>query len=210
MFNAKKEKQTDYFEAFVEQAQYACDAADIIVNLFVGFDTFDIPDTVDRLHSVETAGDTVKKKLTEALAKEFLPPIEREDILTLANELDNVTDNVEDILRNIYMYNVTSVKPEALEFVGVVHEICRATYDMIEEFKSFKKSEKLHPLIVEVNRLEEKGDEIYTRAIRNLYVSACDPRELLGWTRIYSIIENCCDSCEHVADAVELTAMKNT
>ncbi len=210
MFNSKKEKQIDYFDAFIEQAQYACDAADIIVNLFVSFDKFDIPDTVNRLHSVETAGDAVKKKLTEALAKEFLPPIEREDILTLANELDNVTDNVEDILRNIYMYNVSSIKPEALEFVGVVHEICSATRDMIEAFKSFKKSEKLHPLVVEVNRLEEKGDEIYTRAIRNLYSSVSDPRELLGWTRIYSIIESCCDCCEHVADAVELTAMKNT
>lgn len=210
MLTGKKEKQVDYFDSFIQQARYACDAAEIIVKHFNSFDTFDIPKTVDMLHSVETAGDAVKKKLTEALAREFLPPIEREDILTLANELDEVTDNVEDILRHVFMYNVTSIKPEALEFVGVVFDICRAMCNMIEEFKNFKKSEKLHGLIVEVNRLEEKGDELYMCSIRNLYISACDPRELIGWTRIYSIIESCCDCCEHVADAVEMTAMKNT
>lgn len=210
MFNKKKEKQTDYFETFIQQARYACEAAEIIVELFNKFDTFDIPKTVEKLHKVETAGDFAKKKLTEALVGEFLPPIDRGDILTLANELDEVIDNVEDILRHIYMYNVTSIKSEALEFAEVVREICKATHDMIVEFKSFKKSSKLHALVVEVNTLEEKADDIYLRAIRNLYTTACDPRELIGWTRIYSIIEDCCDSCEHVANTVEMTAMKNT
>ena len=37
--------------------------------------------------------------MMEHLAKEFLPPIERGDISTLANELDNVVDGIDEVMR---------------------------------------------------------------------------------------------------------------
>lgn len=205
-----REKQNDYFEMFVHQSEFACRAADIISELVKNFDAFDIPDTVEKVHAIEFEADTVKRKLTEALSKEFLPPIEREDILTLSNELDDVTDNVEDILRNIYMYNITSIRPRAVEFVCLVRESCEAMKEMICEFRSFKKSDKLGEYIKKVNELEEKGDELYTDAMRELHTASSDPKELIAWTGLYTIIETCCDCCEHVADAVEMAAMKNT
>ncbi|WP_148218482.1 DUF47 domain-containing protein [Thermosediminibacter oceani] len=68
----------------------------------------------------------------------------------------------------------------------------------------------MHELIVEINRLEEEGDAIYTEATRDLFVNCTDYKELLAWDTTYHYLEKCCDACEAVADIIENVIMKNT
>ena len=64
--------------------------------------------------------------------------------------------------------------------------------------------------IIIINTLEEEGDRLYMEAMRNLKRGGADPIELIAWKEIYSSLEDCCDACEKVADAVEEVVMKNT
>ena len=56
----------------------------------------------------------------------------------------------------------------------------------------------------------EEGDQLYTQALRNLYVNCKDPVEIMAWTETFDHLEKCCDACEDVAEIVESVIMKNT
>ena len=110
----------------------------------------------------------------------------------------------------VYMYNILSIRPEAIDFVDVIVQCCNGLKKTMEDFQNFRKSTTLHDSVVEINRLEEVGDRLYTEAVRNLYVNCKDPVEILAWTKIFDRMESCCDACEHVANVVESVMMKNS
>lgn len=77
------------------------------------------------------------------LAKEFIPPIEREDIVSLSQNIDNVTDKVEDILLRVYMNNVSRIGEDALAMMDVVVQCCEAVRELLQEFADFRRSKNL-------------------------------------------------------------------
>lgn len=205
-----KMKNYNYFDKFVELVSYSCKCADILNDTLVNFNVNTIEKKVAELHDIEHAADLSKHELIAQLATEFIAPIEREDIVKLSQEIDDITDAIEDVLIKIHMFNVTSIKPEVFEFTKLIQKSTKALKVALEEFSNYKKSNTLNAKIIEVNQLEETGDKLYYNDMRNLYVSSKDPVELLVWTEIYNYLEKCCDACEEAADVIESIVMKNS
>jgi uncharacterized protein Yka (UPF0111/DUF47 family) len=206
---ASKDKN-DYFRMFADMAAIAAQAAGKLKTVLNNFDISTLARQMDELHVIESSGDKQKHQLLQKLAKEFITPIEREDILALSSEIDDVTDSVEDVLLKIFMYNIQSIHPEALEFVEVVERCCQGLLTILQEFTDFRKSKTIQASIIELNRLEELGDRLYINAMRSLFTKKGDPLEVMAWAEVYSSLESCCDTCEHVADVVEGVIMKNS
>jgi predicted phosphate transport protein (TIGR00153 family) len=186
------------------------DAATELERILTNFRVDELGANMEKLHAIEHQGDTQRHNVVEKLVKEFITPIEREDIMELTDQIDDVTDAVEDVLLKIYMYNIRSISEDAIAFVHIVGKCCTELLHVFEEFESFKKPQVLHESIIELNRLEEEGDALYINAVRKLHVSQADAKEVAAWTEIYSRMEKVCDTCEHVADLVEHIIMKNT
>jgi len=203
-------KENNYFDMFVEMVDISNQAAEKLGAILNDFQPKTLSQQIDALHGIESLGDSQKHQMMETLAKEFIAPIEREDIMDLANEIDDVTDSVEDVLRKIYMYNIQYILPEALEFMKLVRQCCKELHTIMREFSSFKKSKTIRDSIIELNRLEELGDKLYLDAVHMLYVQKGDPFETVAWTEVFNSFEKCCDTCEHVADVVSGVIMKNT
>ena len=64
---------------------------------------------------MEHSADLKKHAMLDRLVKDFLPPIERNDIVSLSQNIDNVTDEVEEVLLRVYMNNVKEIEPNALK-----------------------------------------------------------------------------------------------
>lgn len=205
-----KKHNYNYFEAFVQLVDYSCQSAEILESSLKRFDPQGLSEMMTNLHGIEHAADMGKHDMMNRLAKEFITPIEREDIIELAQEIDNVTDSIEDVLMGIYMYNILSIRPEAIDFVDVIVQCCNGLKKTMEDFQNFRKSSTIHDSIVEINRLEEVGDRLYRDAVRSLYVNSQNALETISWTEIFDRLESCCDACEHVANVVESVIMKNT
>jgi Phosphate transport regulator (distant homolog of PhoU) len=205
-----KTKGNDYFKMLADMVECSCRAATLLEAILSDFSVDNISENLTKIHLIENEGDTSRHAMVENLVKEFITPIEREDIMALTNQVDNVTDTVEDVLIKIYMYNVTTIQEDALKFTGLVTQCCKKLHEIFEEFGNFKKSKSLHSAIVELNRLEEEGDKLYIEAVRKLYTSDMDAKDAAAWTEIYNCLEKVCDTCEHTADMVENTIMKNS
>lgn len=110
----KKEKDYDYFDFFVKIAENACQASQQLHKSLLSFDRNQISERVAEMHEIEHRADIEKHNMTERLIHEFLPPIEREDIASLAHQLDNVVDSIDDVMLRIDMYNVSTIITDAI------------------------------------------------------------------------------------------------
>lgn len=204
-----KKNNNYYFDTFSKGVSYACDAAALLSACFDSYDPAQLRRRMEEMHTVEHSADEVKHEMMEKLLKEFLPPIEREDIMELAHTIDDVTDSIEDVLMRVYMFNITELRAEAKEFAAVIVNCCDALKKMVAELPNFRKSAVLREQVVDINGLEEQGDRLYTLAMRRLYTEEKDAVSVIAWTTMFDRLEKCCDCCEHVADVVERVVMKN-
>ena len=125
-----KKQDVYYFNNFVACAEESCHAAHLLKDVLANFNPDDLTGRLDEMHAIETRADGRKHEAMDRLAKEFIPPIEREDIITLSQYLDDLTDKIEDVLLRIYMNHVTRIEPAAGRVLGLqeIKEIERADH----------------------------------------------------------------------------------
>lgn len=203
-------KGNDYFAMLAELVEYSCDSAKLLCETLSSFDVTKLDDKIKEMHTIEHNADIKKHEMLSKLEREFITPIDRGDIIELAHQIDNVTDAIEDILVRIYMFNISAMRAEAMEFCKVIVKITNELKNLVIEFRNFKKSQKIAALIVNINDLEEDGDRLYTRGMRELFIMVNDAVELIRWKDTFEYFEKCCDACEHAADVVESVIMKNS
>ena len=207
---AKANKNNPYFNDFVTLASFSCQAAEYLHASLKDFLPSTLSDRRKAMHEIEHSADVVRHELAARLVKEFVAPIDREDIKNLADQLDDVTDKIEDVLIRMYMYNVQTVHPRAVDFADIIVRCCNTMYRAMTEFANFKKSSAFRDIVIEVNTLEEEGDALYINSMHDMYAGGGDRMEILVWSELFDRLEDCCDACEHVADLLELIAMKNS
>lgn len=203
-------KGFNYFKAFIDLAECSLRASKMLSDVLHNFRLDVLGEKVKEMHEIEHNADIQRHEIMNRLVKEFLPPIEREDIISLADNIDDVVDSIEDVLIGADMYNVKAIRPEIIKFAEIINDCCKSMSAALAEFGHFKKSQTLHSAIVEVNRLEEVADELYINGVRELYRNTKDPIELMIWTEIYLLLEKCCDNCEIVANDIENIVLKNS
>ncbi len=203
-------KTFNYFDSFVRMVDYSCHAADLLNEIMNNFNPDVLHDKTVKMHSIEYQGDQERHEMIRNLLHEFITPIEREDIMALADAIDTVTDTIEDVLMRLYMYNIKEIYACALAISDIIVKSCYALKSALSEFHNFRKSKSLHDLLVYVNDLEEEGDKLYTKAMRNLYVSSKDVMQVIAWDQTFDYLEMCCDACEEVANVMEYIVMKNS
>lgn len=205
-----KNRDFDYFEYFNSCADYICRAAEYLDDSIRHFQHETFFDRVGIMHKIENDADSGKHTMMTRLAHEFLPPIEREDIIALSGELDNVVDMIDDVMLRIYMFNAVRILPGAEEFTGLIVKTAHKLKETVAEFKNFKNSKSIRDKIVAVNTMESDGDALHARCLHELFSSDTGAKELMVWTFIFDELEDCLDAAEHVVDIIETVIMKNS
>lgn len=205
-----KKQDMYYFDHFVACAEESCHAAHLLREVLGNFKQEELSEHLDQMHEIENRADGKKHEVMDKLAKEFIPPIEREDIINLSQHLDDLTDKIEDVLLRVYMNNVTEIEPDAVSMTDIIIRCCEEVRELLKEFANFKHSKKLKEQIIRINDLEEESDRLYMSSMRKLHAETKDPLRIIAWREIYSYLEHCADACEHAADVVEGVVMKNS
>ncbi len=205
-----KKQDTFYFDTFAGCAQHAVDASKILRKCIDSYDPDNLAAILDEIHTTEHDADMKKHDMMNVLAKAFITPIERDDIILMSQCLDEVVDKIEDVVLRLYCDNVRSIRQEMLAAVDVVEQCCLEMKDMMEDFRNFRKSKTLKARIININTLEEKADKIFIDNMRKLHTSETEALEIIIWRDVYRYLEQCTDACEHVADVCERVLMNNT
>ncbi|MBQ8826940.1 MAG: DUF47 family protein [Oscillospiraceae bacterium] len=199
-----------YFENFAESTALSKKAADYLVDCLENYDSSNIQEMLEEMHSIEHNADVKKHEMNEALAKAFVTPVDREDLDLLSHKLDDITDILEEVLQRFYIFDIQTINPAAVEFAKKIVRACELLGEMMDEFENFKKSKKIRSLIIEINDVEEECDKLYLSSMRKLTQESTDVLETISWREIYECFEACADACENASECVGSVIMKNT
>ncbi len=205
-----KKQDSYYFDNFIACTDLACQAAHLLGKAIENFSPDSLPAQLEEIHRTEHAADMKKHELLNTLAKAFITPLEREDIMLLSQNIDEVTDKLEDVLIRIYYTHIQTIRPDVIPMAQVVTRCCESLLELMKEFPNFKRSKKLGEQIIRINSLEEEADRLYIDNMYRLHAESKNPIEIISWHEIYIYLERCADACEHVADVVGSVIMKNS
>lgn len=203
-------KRNDYFKMIEEQLSYSVRASELLGEVFANVTQENIQAYKEQMHELEHLGDDIHHSILSRLSAEFITPIDQEDILHLVQLIDDITDALDEVVLELYMFDVHRVPDAAPMLCGKMDACVKALYAAGAELKNFKKPVLLRQHLIDVNTHEGEADEIYTEAIHKLFATESDFRVLLGHRAIYDSLEACCDLCEHAADIIEQIIIKNT
>ena len=199
-----------YFENFAESTALSKKAASFLVECLENYDSDNIHKMLDKMHSIEHSADIKKHEMNEALAKAFVTPVDREDLDMLSQKIDDIIDILEEILQKFYIFDIKTINSSAVDFAQKLVKACELLGEIMSEFENFKKSKKIHSLIIEINDVEEECDKLYLSSMRKLTQESSDVLTTVSWREIYESLEACADACEDVSECVGSVIMKNT
>lgn len=159
-----------------------------------------------RIKDIEHQCDELSHKITVKLNKSFITPFDREDIFTLSVALDDVMDYIDAGARAIIMYDIQEISDHAKHLAKVIQSL---SIEVNAAVSMLKKPDGMNQNIVEIHRLENEADDVYFRAIGELFHNQTDPMNLIKWKELYEILENATDRCESVANIVESIILKH-
>lgn len=206
----KKKEEYCYFAEFINNSNYIVDSAEILKETLENYDVKNLEENISRVHKLENEADKALHKMRNYLIKDFLPPIDREDIILIGHRLDDIEDYIDEILINFNILNITKIREDAIEFTELLIKCCYSVREALQDFKNFKKADDIKAKVIVVNELEEKADRLYEKVMKKLYAEEKDPVEIIKWTTIYSCLENTTDACEKISDCIEDVIMKNS
>ena len=206
----KNKRDSYYFDSFVAQCQFSRELATQTGELLRNFRYEEVKDNLIELHGIEHAADQVQHDIMEHLIKEFIAPLEREDIVLMARELDDLTDCIEDIMVTCYEYDVKQVDDVMLKYMDLIEHSLDLLLELLKKFENFKKDTSLSSIIIEINKHEEEGDRIYREGMHSLFVNESDPKVLMAKKEVYACLETVMDDIEDLANTVESVIMKNS
>jgi uncharacterized protein len=199
-------KETNLFILFDKQAQFAVNAAILFADL-TRKGTFDT-DTVQKMRVIEHQADEICHEIIEKLNKTFITPFDREDIHMLATELDSVTDMIYTIANRMKVYKIVEIDADLVDFSSVIEKSVRALACAINGLSDSKHPQATLDACIEVNRLENIGDNMRDAILAKLFETVNDPIFLMKWKEIYQFAETVLDICEDVAHVVESIIVK--
>ena len=185
-------------------------ASDLLEEILCNFNADKVEEYRTQMHEIEHQADEVHHDIVKKLSTEFITPIDQEDILGLVQLIDDITDALDEVMLDVYMYHVDVIPEQMAQLSKAVSRCAKALNEAAAELKNFKKPENLHKLLIKINDIEIEADGIYTDAIYNLFASEADGKVLFGFRAVYESLEDCCDLCEHAADVIEQVIIKNT
>ncbi len=206
----KKKEEYNYFNEFVKNSKYIVESAEILKETMQNYSEGILEENITKVHKLENEADKTLHNMRSYLIKDFLPPIDREDIVLIGHRLDDIEDYLDEILINFNILNISNVREDALEFTELLIKCANSVKDALENFENFKKAEIVKEKTIAINVLEERADRMFEKAMKKLYKEEKDPLEIIKWTTIYNCMENTTDACEKIADCLEDVVMKNS
>ena len=207
-----KKKANYFFEQFVTVGEFSLKAADILKNGLENFKSENALQLKNDVHAVEHEADLVKHEVEERLAKEFITPIDREDIFLLLNNIDDLTDSIDEISYKLYMRNYEKLPEHTNEFLQKSYDAIVAVNEVLKALiVSYNDKKTLDPLIEKVKSIEEDADHLYEENVHALYASdsKLSYKDIVLIEKVYSMFEYVTDKCRDITRTVSIIMYKN-
>ncbi len=202
-------KESKFFPLLRAQVDTIVEAADLLIAFYKTPGESERETLYEHIKALEKRCDGYTTEILDELNETFITPFDREDIHTLASQLDDVLDLINTSAKRVVMYRPKVLSPSMVAMAECVKEMCIALQTAVYELEKVKKN----PDVVKeqcrlLHTLENKADDIYENFIRALINHETDPIELRKQDKIIAIVEDASDKAYKVVDILKTIVVK--
>jgi uncharacterized protein len=199
-------KEYVFFDMFDNLAEH-CVQASKQLQYNIENNCFD-EENVKKIKTIEKAADRIVYEIVEKLNKTFITPFDREDIHSLAHELDSVIDGILKLANHILIYKATGTNMKFLKGADLIDKSIAALTNAVKGLRNMKDMKSIQNYCEEVNRLEDEGDQLRNEAIGELFGGNNDAIYILKWRDVFLTAEKILDQCDDVSKIIETIIVK--
>jgi len=167
-----------------------------------------VRERVSILSDMERDGDAITHDVMALLHRTFITPFDREDISLLARSLDDVADRIHSAADIMLLYRLETTTDMARQMADIAKQVATEVVRAVSTLSGHIDQAELLRRCVEINRLENLGDDLYRKALADLFAGSADVVYIVKWREIYEDIESAIDGAEVAADVMENIALK--
>ena len=194
-----------FFDLFIEAGQNAVNASRLLDQMMHSW-----PDDGGLSREIlksEQEGDRITHEIIKRLNSTFVTPIDREDIYSLATQMDDIVDYAEEAADFLGLYKIEAPMSQAQALTKVLVAACEQLAAGLEHLPEFKDLDKYW---IEIHRLENEGDRVSRDAVASLFSNGIDPMVVIRWKDMFAVLENAIDATETAAQIIEGIVIKNS
>ena len=140
---------------------------------------------------------------TVALQSSNMGAVERADLMSLLEKVDDVVDVADSVAERLWLHQVGPATPEARAMGLLFVESARTVQKLVLKLCKLREPHEVLDLCHELNGLESRADELYRQAMLELFSGRHDAMHVARWKGVYERLERGVNKCEDVAKVVE-------
>lgn len=162
------------------------------------------------LRALEHDGDGITREIFEVLNSTFITPLDREDIRSIASDLDDILDFLEGSAQHLVIFELEE-SPEALRrFADILLAMCEQIHAVTSQLWDLSGADRIHGALVRISELENQADALFYTVIADLFKgNGVDPIEIMKWKEVYQGLEDACDECKDYSHVIGNIVTKN-
>lgn len=212
VFSRLMPREENFTALFCEQVRTIVQAAQELQRMVNGDDA--IAAHVAAIRSIEASADVVAKKIFTCANRTFNAPIDREDILELANDLDDTVDLIEDLAKGILRYDVHEFSKEMQLMADAVVRCATVLREVMPLLDAITpKHATIFALCDKVGQIEGEADDFFdaglTKLRAQLRAGEIETIDYIDRKELYELLEQVVDRCDDVANAIQTITAKH-
>ncbi|MBY0455670.1 MAG: DUF47 domain-containing protein [Burkholderiaceae bacterium] len=214
LFGKLLPREGNFFEMFNQHAAHTVEAAHAFAQLVANYSDVRLREKyTQEVDAAELAADHITHEVTKAVHQTFITPIDREQIHSLINTMDDVTDLIQDAAETMSLYDIHHITEEITVLTTLSVKCCerlREAIALLDKIATPSNAEAALKTCHEIDRLESDADRVLRSAISKLFREQPDVRELIKLKAIYEQLETVTDKCESAAKMIEGIVLENS
>jgi uncharacterized protein len=199
-------QDTSFYDLFQTSANHLVVGAGLLTEV-MGAPRADREALSQKMREAEHAADESTHEIMRRVNSSFITPFDREDIYALASSLDDCMDLMEAAVDLIVLYRIDELPTGVAAQVEVLARMADLTAEAMPRLRSMK---DLSEYWIEINRLENQGDQLYRRLLAELFNGDLKAVAIMKRKEVVDELEAAADAFEHVAHMVESIAVKES
>ena len=201
-------RDTKFYDLLETSAAEANNSATILARLVPQIGAAVNDETLGDLSQARRKHKRLSQQITEELCRNFVTPLEREDIEALSSALYKISKNVEKIGERL------TIAPVAADFsvvgrqVQMLEHATGVVVQMVGEIRAKSHGEGIKDSYERLQTIEGDADKLMNQLLRELYHGDTDARIVVYWKDLFELLEKGIDRCRDAGYVVFHVALK--
>jgi predicted phosphate transport protein (TIGR00153 family) len=214
LFGKLLPREGNFFELFNQHGAFIVEGARAFILLIQNYHDLSLREKyMQDVGNAERQADRVTAEVNRLLHKTFITPIDREQIHSLINAMDDILDLLQDATETMSLYDVRAMNDDIMRLGDLSAKCCERVQHAVSLLPKLNDHDIAAAAIKtceEIDKLESDADRVMRSAMSQLFREENDVRELIKLKAIYELLESISDRCEDVANLIEGVVLENS